>query len=428
MAQPQDVSYFTHGQPLVRHRDALPKYRENPTAVGCPASLSSGAQTSCTVPVRTAKAISFRPESPITLRRNRRSLSAGMTDHFALECDHFRPESARTVRAARDSGPRVDRSASRTHRRAGRRAKKCPTDLLLACHGEVLAEPPRGRSRKCVHVHCPVELCYGRNRDHGLALGGQCDLERYIATREYGWTRPSKRAAIRDAERAMDGSAPHCTGRNESYVVVMGLRADEIQRVDRIVDRSARAWELGERITRGSRRPAWIADMRPCDCTDCRTWRRAARTESYPECVIREATHPRPRRDQCAAQSADDRGFPYAHQGSYRLRRNGMRSNAQVRVKRSTTHLRKTPRTGCETPRQPAAQTLRERARPAHEAPDGRRVHRAKREREERGLTGSERWCSEWIAWLRNRVNQLDIYIPLEIYQDFKRLVRFRYP
>ena len=45
--------------------------RESPTATGCPASLSSGGQTPCTVPVHTEKVITFPPESLITLRRNR---------------------------------------------------------------------------------------------------------------------------------------------------------------------------------------------------------------------------------------------------------------------------------------------------------------------------------------------------------------------
>ena len=413
MAQPQDVSYFTHGQPLVRHRDALPKYRENPTAVGCPASLSSGAQTSCTVPVRTAKAISFRPESPITLRRNRRSLCAGIRDHFG-------PESARTVRAARDSGPRVDRSASRTHRRAarhagsdaridkrrlriadcdrrdrdaasvpvvdadrteqtgrrrsvdhelqrgvaiegrrelpqlrhplravqrrraerigrrgrvhrhrrraGRRAKRCPTDLLLACHGEVLAEPTRGRSRKCVHVHCPVELCYGRNRDHGLAHGGQCDLERYIATPNAPWT---------DRRRTAPG----------------GTRA------------TWSSWGFAQMRYNGSIVSSTAVPARGSLESELRAARDDGVTNEEMHEWWAQRSHDAPtRRDQCAAQSADDRGLPYAHQGSYRLRRNGMRSNAQVRAKRSTTHLRKTPRTGCETP----ANRLRKRCANAH--------------------------------------------------------------
>ena len=84
MVQPQDLSYSTHGQSLVRHRDALPQISREFHG-GCPASLSSEAQTSCTVPVRAAKVISIQPESPITLRRNRRSLSTGMTDHSPSE-------------------------------------------------------------------------------------------------------------------------------------------------------------------------------------------------------------------------------------------------------------------------------------------------------------------------------------------------------
>ena len=53
--QPQNLSYLTHGQPPVRHRECLPENRESPTANDCPASLSSGGQTPCTVPVRTEK-------------------------------------------------------------------------------------------------------------------------------------------------------------------------------------------------------------------------------------------------------------------------------------------------------------------------------------------------------------------------------------
>lgn len=88
MVQPKDLSYSAHGQPLVRRRDALPKLLRECTAGGCSASLSSGTQTSCAVPVRTAKVIRFPPESPVTTRRNRRSLCAGN--------DHVGSESART--------------------------------------------------------------------------------------------------------------------------------------------------------------------------------------------------------------------------------------------------------------------------------------------------------------------------------------------
>ena len=55
VVRPQDLSYFTHEQPLVRHRDALPEIREGPTMSVCPASLSSGAQTLCTVTMHTDK-------------------------------------------------------------------------------------------------------------------------------------------------------------------------------------------------------------------------------------------------------------------------------------------------------------------------------------------------------------------------------------
>ena len=52
---------------------------------GCPASLSSGAQTPCTVPVHTSKVITLPMEWVITLLWNGRSLSNGIGDHFALE-------------------------------------------------------------------------------------------------------------------------------------------------------------------------------------------------------------------------------------------------------------------------------------------------------------------------------------------------------
>ena len=52
---------------------------------GCPASLSSGAQTPCAVPVHTSKVITLPMEWVITLLWNGRSLSNGIGDHFAVE-------------------------------------------------------------------------------------------------------------------------------------------------------------------------------------------------------------------------------------------------------------------------------------------------------------------------------------------------------
>ena len=85
MVQPQELSCFTHGQPLVHHRESSLKIQEGPTMSGCPASLSSGAQTPCTVPVHTSRAITLPMESVITLLWNGRSLSNGIGDHFAVE-------------------------------------------------------------------------------------------------------------------------------------------------------------------------------------------------------------------------------------------------------------------------------------------------------------------------------------------------------
>ena len=44
---------------------------KGPTVTGCPASLSSWGQAPCTIAVRTAKVITFPPESLITLGRIR---------------------------------------------------------------------------------------------------------------------------------------------------------------------------------------------------------------------------------------------------------------------------------------------------------------------------------------------------------------------
>ena len=76
----------THGQPLVRHRDALPEIREGPTVSGCPASLSSGAQTLCTVTVHTDKCSASR--------WNRRSLCIGIGDHFGSGYADSQPTAA----------------------------------------------------------------------------------------------------------------------------------------------------------------------------------------------------------------------------------------------------------------------------------------------------------------------------------------------
>ena len=67
---------------------------KGPTVNGRPASLSSWGQAPCTIPVRTAKVITFPPESLITLRR--------FADHFGPESvtgigDHFAPESLITL-------------------------------------------------------------------------------------------------------------------------------------------------------------------------------------------------------------------------------------------------------------------------------------------------------------------------------------------
>ena len=85
MVQPQDLSYFTHGQPLVRHRNALPEIPRE----------SHGRRLSRVTALRGSdlmhrcdahrKVSRFPPESPTTLRRNQCSPSTGMTDHFGPE-------------------------------------------------------------------------------------------------------------------------------------------------------------------------------------------------------------------------------------------------------------------------------------------------------------------------------------------------------
>ena len=93
MVQPQDLSYFAHRQPLVRHRVRLPKGREDPTV----SRLSRVAQLRGSDPSHRS---SEHPKSDhfangigdhlalewlITLEWNRWPLCRGMGDHFALE-------------------------------------------------------------------------------------------------------------------------------------------------------------------------------------------------------------------------------------------------------------------------------------------------------------------------------------------------------